>query len=209
MKREKILKFINSMNNLNLNNIKNIIKIINDKNYNIVIDNSKNNVDAQIRVIENNEIEIRINSKSKKEIDYLIIHEVTHAIETKEMQYLVLDYVNKHNDFNMEVNEIENSYKEQDITSEIVAIVAGILFGNQKFIDHLILNNSNVFKRIYNKIISLLNKITRNSYRVLFTQELKHKWEDAYRNTTYEQAVKNINNGTLFSIQQDSNGNNY
>lgn len=66
----------------------------------------------------------------------------------------------------------------------------------------------NIFKRIYNSIISLANKVTGNSNEALFIKDLKNKWETAYRNTTTEQAVNNLKNNTLFSIQKDVNGNN-
>lgn len=67
----------------------------------------------------------------------------------------------------------------------------------------------NIFKRIYNKIVELANKITGNSKESLFIKDLKNKWEAAYRNTTTEQAISNLNNNNKFSIQTDSNGNKY
>ncbi len=66
-----------------------------------------------------------------------------------------------------------------------------------------------MFKKIHNSIISLANKITGNSNEVLFIKDLKNKWETVYRNTTKEQAVNNLSNNVSFSIQQDSNGNNF
>lgn len=67
----------------------------------------------------------------------------------------------------------------------------------------------NIFKRIYNKIVELANKITGNSKESRFIKDLKNKWETAYRNTTIEQAISNLNNNSRFSIQTDSNGNKY
>ena len=63
--------------------------------------------------------------------------------------------------------------------------------------------------KIYNKIIELANRITGNSRESLFIRDLKNKWEDAYRNTTMEQSISNINDNTIFSIQTDINGNKY
>lgn len=54
--------------------------------------------------------------------------------------------------------------------------------------------------KIYNKIIELANKITGNSRESLFIRDLKNKWETAYRNTTMEQAISNLNNDTKFAI---------
>lgn len=55
----------------------------------------------------------------------------------------------------------------------------------------------------------LSNKLTGNTNEALFIKDLKNKWETAYRNTTNEQTVNNLNNNASFSIQQDENGNNY
>ena len=53
--------------------------------------------------------------------------------------------------------------------------------------------------KIHNKILELANKITGNSREVLFIRDLKNKWETAYRNTTTEQAISNLNSETSYS----------
>lgn len=71
-----------------IHNAINIIeKIIIDKNYRIIFDNSITNpngyiVNAKIERLLDGTIEIRINPNSKCSIEYLLIHEITHAIET-------------------------------------------------------------------------------------------------------------------------------
>lgn len=57
-----------------------------------------------------------------------------------------------------------------------------------------------VFKKIYNKIVELANKITGNSKQSLFIHDLKNKWEEAYRNTTNEQAISNLNDSTKYMM---------
>ncbi len=54
--------------------------------------------------------------------------------------------------------------------------------------------------KIHNKILELANEITGNSRESLFIRDLKNKWETAYRNTTTEQAVSNLNNETKYMM---------
>ena len=189
--------------------IDNISKIISDKDYNVVFDNNIVNndgqqVNAQIKPLTNGEIEIRINPNSPKTGEFLIMHEVTHAIESNEMKQLVLDYASKHNDFNQALNDLKATYRTDDVTSEVLADISGQLFGNQEFINSLSLEKPNLFKRIYNSIISLANKLTGNSNEALFVKDLKNKWETAYRNTDNVQAVDNINS-TRYHISENLN----
>ena len=211
--RESASKYFNNSEQTH-NFIDNISKIISDKNYNVVFDDTISNnkgqlINAQIKTLNNGEIEIKINPNSPRAGEFLIIHEVTHAIETKEMKKLVLDYASQHDDFNQALNDLKATYGTDDVSSEVIADISGQLFGNQEFINNLSLKKPNIFKRIYNSIISLANKITGNSHEALFIKDLKNKWEAAYRNTTHEQAINSSNNTVSFSIQHDGNGNNY
>lgn len=58
--------------------------------------------------------------------------------------------------------------------------------------------------KIYNKIIELANRITGNSRESLFIRDLKNKWEDAYRNTTMEQSISNLNNSEQYHVSQNA-----
>ena len=197
----------NKINNLRESSIKYNInqdlvnvaeKIISDKNYNIVFDDTITNnnqyINAQIKTLSNGETEIRINPNSDRAGEFLIMHEVTHAIETNSMKELVLDYASKNNEFNQALESLKQTYGTDDVSSEVLADISGQLFGNQEFINNLSMEKPNIFKRIYNSIVSLANKITGNSKESLFIKDLKNKWETAYRNTTTEQAVNNLGN---------------
>lgn len=197
----------NKINNLRESSIKYNInqdlvnvaeKIISDKNYNIIFDDTITNnnqyINAQIKTLSNGETEIRINPNSDRAGEFLIMHEVTHAIETNSMKELVLDYASKNNEFNQALESLKQTYGTDDVSSEVLADISGQLFGNQEFINNLSMEKPNIFKRIYNSIVSLANKITGNSKESLFIKDLKNKWEIAYRNTTKEQTVSNLNN---------------
>ena len=204
--------FNNSVETQNLVNT--IEKVISDKNYNVVFDNTIKNkngqsVNAQITTNNSGEVEIKINPNSNKAGEFLLTHEITHAIETDSMKKLIVDYASKNTEFNQALESLKQTYGTDDVSSEVVADISGQLFGNQEFINSLSMEQPSVFKKIYNKIIELANKITGNSREALFIRDLRNKWEEAYRNTTNEQAVSNLNTNPVFSIQTDTNGNRY
>ena len=100
-----------------------------------------------------------------------------------------------------------------DISIEVLADISGQLLGNQEFINSLSMQNTiesgGIIKQIYESIRRLLNTLTENGRYRNFVQDLEAKWRYAYRNTTTEQAVSNINTNPVFSIQTDINGNKY
>lgn len=166
-------------------------KVINDKGYNIVLDNTLsssngNMVNAQIKTLDNGETEIRINPNSERAGEFLLTHEITHSIETKDMIDLVMDYASKNKEFNTSLENLKDTYGTSDVSSEVLADISGQLFGSEEFINSLSMKKPNIFKRIYNSIVSLANKITGNSRESLFIRDLKNKWESAYRNQNNE-----------------------
>ena len=194
--------FNNSQETINM--INTIDKVVQVKGYNVLFDNNILNskgesVNAQIKALDNGEIEIKINPNSERAGEFLLCHEITHAIETNSMKQLVMDYASKHSDFNESLESLKQSYGTNEVTDEVLADISGQLFGNQEFINNLSMQQPNVFKRIYNKIIELANKITGNSKESLFIKDLKNKWETAYRNTSLEESINNLNDSTKYS----------
>lgn len=189
-------------------------KVINDKGYNIILDNNLtaangNMVNAQIKTRENGETEIRINPNSDRAGEFLLTHEITHAIETKDMVDLVTDYASKNQEFNSALESLKETYGTNEVSSEVLADISGQLFGNEEFINTLSVQKPNIFKRIYNKIVSLANKITGNSKESLFIRDLKAKWEKAYRDNNNkfsktEYMMTGIK-GTKNAIKNDAN----
>ena len=166
-----------------MNTIENIIS---DKNYNVTFDNTLqskngNSVNAQITTNKNGEVEIKINPNSNRAGEFLLVHEITHVIETDNMKKLVLDYASKNSEFNTALESLKQTYGTNDVNSEVLADISGQLFGNQEFINNLSMEQPNIFRRIYNKIVELANKITGNSHEALFIRDLRNKWENAYR----------------------------
>ena len=194
----------NSQKTIDLGNT--IEKIISDKNYNIRLDDSITNkkgqlVNAQIKTLENGEVEIRINPNSKNVGEFLIMHETTHAIGTQEMKDLVMDYASKNSEFSNALESLKKTYGVEDVSDEVLSDISAQLFGNQEFINNLSMQKPNIFKRIYNKIVELANKITGNSNEALFIKDLKNKWEEAYRTQN-----NNLDGNTHFSVVYNNDG---
>ena len=195
--------FDDSENTHNL--VNNIEKIAVDKGYNIIFDNSiandkDNLVNGKITILKNGEIEIRVNPNSNRAGEFIIMHELTHAIETKSMKDLVLNYASKHPEFNEALKSLQKTYGTDDVSSEVLADISGQLFGNQEFINSLSLEQPSFFRRIYNSIISLANKITGNSNEALFLKDLENKWREAYRTQH-----NNLNNNGYLSMNENNN----
>ena len=194
--------FNNSQDTINL--INTFDKVIKDKNYNIIFDDSivnqhGNSVNAQIQT-KNGETVIKINPNSSRAGEFLLTHEITHSIENESMKNLILDYAGKNNEFNQALENLKQTYGTNDVSSEVISDISGQLFGNQEFINSLSMEQPNIFKRIYNKIIELANKITGNSKESLFIKDLKNKWETAYRNTSLEESISNLNDSTKYMM---------
>ena len=202
----KVQNFRDSMQREGINDAegfyKSVEKIIQDKDYNVIMDSSIKNADGKpVNALINNEngITIKINPKSDRAGEILLMHEVTHGIETKEMSDLIMNYASKNSEFNEALEDLKKTYGTQDVTPEVVADISGQLFGNQEFISNLSVENPSVFRKIYDKIIEIANKITGNSKEALFIRDLKNKWEKAYRESTVETSQQNLKDTVKYS----------
>nr|DAH93503.1 MAG TPA: hypothetical protein [Caudoviricetes sp.] len=193
-------------------------KLVKEKGYNILFDRTITNdngesVNAKITTNPNNEVEIRINPDSKSAGEFLMVHEVSHAIKTNEMIELINDFASRNEKFAESVKEIETRYGKNLTSEEVFADVCGQLFGNEEFIQSLETKNTveskNIIKQVYELLKHLLNKLTSEGRYRNFVQDLETKWRNAYRNTTMQKAISNLNNDTKFSIQTDINGKKY
>ena len=178
-------------------------KLVKEKGYNILFDRTITNdngesVNAKITTNPNNEVEIRINPDSKSAGEFLMVHEVSHAIKTNEMIELVNDFASRNEKFAESVKEIETKYGKNLTSEEVFADVCGQLFGNEEFIQSLETKNSveskNIIKQVYELLKHLLNKLTSEGRYRNFVQDLETKWRNAYRNTTMQQTVNNLQN---------------
>lgn len=186
--------------------VQTVEKVINDKGYNVTFDNSiGDNINGRIGINENGEVDIKVNPNSDRAGEFILTHEITHAIDNKEMRELVLDYAKKNSEFNEALESLKQTYGVDDVNDEVLADISGQLFGTEEFINKLSTTKPSLFKKLYDKIISFANKITGNSKESLFIKDLKNKWEKAYRESDVNVAQKNLNK-SKFSIKENSNG---
>lgn len=191
------------------NTIKLLENIIKDRNYIIRFNpNITNEQGVPVNGLitkENGKTIIELNPNADNYVEFLVIHEITHDIATKEMKELILDYAKQDPEFEKSLESLKERYKTDDVSDEVVADVCGELFGNREFIQSVVEKKPNIFKKILNNIRKLAEKIKgtgANEY-VNFVENLKEMWEDAYYSNR-----SNIKD-KMFSIQQDSNGNKF
>ena len=183
-------------------------KLVKEKGYNILFDRTITNdngesVNAKITTNPNNEVEIRINPDSKSAGEFLMVHEVSHAIKNNEMIELINDFASRNEKFAESVKEIETKYGKNLTSEEVFADVCGQLFGNEEFIQSLETKNTveskNIIKQVYELLKHLLNKLTSEGRYRNFVQDLEIKWRNAYRNTAMKQAVNNLNGNVNYA----------
>lgn len=202
----KIQNFRNSIENEKVNDVdgfyKSVEKIIKDKDYNVILDSSITNEKGQsvnALITNENGVTIKINPKSKRAGEILLMHEVTHGIETKEMRNLIMDYAKKNSEFNNALEDLKKTYGNEDVTPEVIADISGQLLGNQEFINSLSVENPSLFKKIYDAIVSLKNKLTGNSKYENFVKDLEVKWQKAYRESNQSTFKKSLKESAMYS----------
>jgi len=192
-----------------------IEKIIKDKDYNIILDpNIGNNVGGLATTNQNGEVEIRLNPNSNRAVEFLLVHEVTHAIENSSMKKFVMNFARKNPNFVREnptfknaLKSLEQTYNSEDVSSEVLADISGQLLGNQEFINSLAMQNTeeskSIIKTIYEEIKRLLNTLTKDGRYRNFVQDLETKWREAYR------TQNNNLHANMYSKQTLSDGTTY
>lgn len=168
------------------NTIKLLENIIKDRNYIIRFNpNITNEQGIPVNGLitkENGKTIIELNPNADNYVEFLVVHEITHDIATKEMKELILDYAKQDPEFEKSLESLKERYKTNDVSDEVVADVCGELFGNREFIQSVVEKKPNIFKKILNNIRKLAEKIKvtgANEY-VSFVEKLKTMWEDAY-----------------------------
>lgn len=161
-------------------------KIIADKDYRIRFNpNITNESGVPVNGLitkENGQVTIELNPNANNYVEFLIVHEITHDIATKEMKGLILDYAKQDSKFEKSLETLKERYKTDDVSDEVVADVCGELFGNREFIQSVVEKKPNIFMKILNNIRKLAKKIKGSKAEgyVSFVEKLKTMWEDAY-----------------------------
>ena len=206
-------KMINSKKTQDFMNL--VENVISDKDYNIIFDSTITNgkgtvVDGKISLNNSGEAEIRLNPQSDRAAEFLLTHEITHAIETKELRGLILDYANKNPQFKAALKDLQKTYGTTNVNDEVVADISGQILGNQEFINSLSAQNTpqsrNIIKNIYESIKRVLNNFTSKGRYRNFVQDLETKWRDAYRVATNETTKNNLQKIEKYSKVYNNDG---
>lgn len=165
-------------------------KIITDKDIEIRLDGNLKTADGRIANGSYYNGVITINPNSTRAGEFIAIHELTHAIGTKEMLNMINTYRNSNAEFDTAVKGLLKNYKGTEITEEALSDVAGQLFGNQEFINNIAQNNPNIFQKLYSEIKYLWHQFRGYKNQNQFVEDLYYKWTQAYKNNN-SNIVKN------------------
>ena len=155
-------------------------KIITDKNIDIRLDGNLKTADGKVVNGSYSNGVITINPNSNRVGEFIAIHELTHAIGTKEMLNMVNTYRQSNAEFDTAVKQLLNNYQGIEITEEALSDVSAQLFGNQEFINNLAQNNPNIFQKIYSEIKYLWHQFRGYKNQNQFVEDLYYKWTQAY-----------------------------
>lgn len=180
----------NFNNSVETNDFMNLAeKIIEEKNYNITFDpnltdEQGNPANGKISTSDNGEVEIKLNPNSDKAGEFLLVHEITHAIETSDLSKHIIEFAGKNEEFNTALDSLKKTYNTNVLSNEVVADISAQLLGNQEFIKSLTIENTkesrNFIKMVYESIKKLLNSITEEGRYRNFVKSLEEKWRIAY-----------------------------
>lgn len=134
--------------------------------------------------------DIVINNDSKKRLNSLVGHEVTHVLEGSqlygELQKAVFDYAQKKGEYDSRLKAITDLYQKYDPKAdpkkELTAdLVGDYLFTDKDFINKLSTESRNVFQKIYDEIKYLFKVATAGSKEARALEKAKKMFEEAYR----------------------------
>jgi len=193
LRKDASVYFNNSLNTKRY--IKMLEQIIQDKDIDIRFDGNLKTADGKMANGSYSNGVITINPNSTRAGEFVAIHELTHAIGTEQMKNMISNYRQSNAEFNSAVEELLKNYNTTEINEEALADISGQLFGNQEFINNLAQSNPNLFQKIYNEIKYLWHQFTGYRNQDQFINDLRYKWEQAYRNNQI-----NINAELKYSI---------
>lgn len=181
--------------------IESIQKIAQDRNINIIFDENRfknSNENAFYEYDKDNNVAnivLNPNSTSKKYVQNLVIHEMTHSFEgSKEYDSLskaILDYAKSKGEYDSAFKDLMNTYSKvysgenlnEIVEKEAVANILGEKLGDKEFVDSLV-NNQYVERSTIQKIIDFVkNQINRfKGYKdqEAYWNHVKTLFEDAY-----------------------------
>lgn len=170
----------------------------------------------------NTQREVIFNPKAdtNKTLQQISIHEMLHDMtgtkEFEDLSKLILDKNSTREGYSDARSNLEEMYSQvydknsKDfknlVDEEEVADTLAQKLGDQDFINSLNKEKPNVFKRIYSWIVDKLNKFTGNKNEKLYWEDVKNKFESAYRQE-YQGNNNNIQSKLSFTGRNSNNTN--
>lgn len=178
--------------------------------------NTDENGNTHREIIFNPYVDGDINEQ--KTMQQVAIHEMLHDMtgtkDFEDLSKLIRDKNKTRDGYSDARSNLEEMYSQvydknsKDfknlVDEEEVADTLAQKLGDQDFINSLNKEKPNVFKRIYDWVVDKLNKFTGSKNEKLYWEDVKNKFESAYR-----QDYQGTSNSNRFSIKTDSNGNKF
>lgn len=176
-------------------------KISQDKNVEIRFDADLKTPEGKIANGSYSNGVITINPNSTRAGEFIAIHELTHAIGTKQMENIIEKYSKSNIEFNEETKKLLQNYSNTEMNEEALADISGQLFGTQEFINNISQNNPNVFQRIYSEIKYLWHQFKGYKTQDQFIDDLYYKWTQAYNSNN------KLNNTENYHVSENLSAN--
>lgn len=176
-------------------------KISQDKNVEIRFDADLKTPEGKIANGSYSNGVITINPNSTRAGEFIAIHELTHAIGTKQMENIIEKYSKSNIEFNEETKKLLQNYSNTEMNEEALADISGQLFGTQEFINNISQNNPNVFQRIYSEIKYLWHQFRGYKTQDQFIDDLYYRWTQAYNSNN------KLNNTENYHVSENLSAN--
>lgn len=161
--------------------------------------------------IVSREIVFNPNAKGDMTLEQVWTHEITHDMEGngkyKTMRNELLDYLKTKPEYEKAFNDLKaiyaKVYAEENLTEqefneliedEVVADMLGSKLGDTEFLKSLNKEKRSLGKRIYDWVVDRLNKLNKKkgyTNEKLFWQDIKNKFENAYKEDFVDSDSKN------------------
>ena len=156
---------------------------------------------------------------TNKTLQQVYIHEMLHDMtgtkEFEDLSKLILDKNSNREGYSEARSNLEEMYSQvydknskefkSLINEEEIADTLAQKLGDQEFINSLNKEKPNVFKRIYNWVVDKLNKFTGSKNEKLYWEDVKNKFESAYKQDyqgngkiNIKYSAERLSDGTLY-----------
>jgi len=138
---------------------------------------------------------ITLNTDSKKSLNSVVGHEITHVLEGTELydslKQAVKEYATAKGEYDTrlaKLNELYNGVKNADVENELTSdIIGDYLFTDEDFINTLSTKHRNIFQKIYDEIKYLIKTVTAGSNEERELLKVKKAFDKAYKQKPVQQ----------------------